>query len=173
MPNTPVNAGVRQAVAAVDWAAYAMAPSAEWYRPESVPVAFELLLTASNEQEGRAAYNAMLFAIGNNHAGLLYPAALPAAPLLVRIARECKDWVRWTALEILIEFTAFDVDCEQIVAPSGAVVPTKKTIIAAIWSLFDELELIAQHQDSPVPTAQSARDLLNYLLDGRQDGSAR
>jgi hypothetical protein len=172
MPDSPVSAGVRQAVGAVDWAAYAMAPSAEWYRPDSVPVAFELLLAASNQQEGRAAYNAMLFAVGNNHAGLLYPAALPAAQLLVRVARECEGWVRWAALEILIEFMAFDVDREQFVAPSGALVHTKKAIIAPIRSLLGDLELIAQDEHSAVPTAQSARELLDCLLNEQQDGSA-
>lgn len=86
----------------------------------------DLLLTASDEQQGRAAYNAMLFAIGNNHAGLFYPAALPAAQLLVRVTRECEGWVRWAALEILIEFTAFDVDREEYVAPSGTVVQPQR-----------------------------------------------
>ncbi len=173
MPNPPASLGVLRAVAAVDWAAYAMAPSMRWYRPDAVPAAFELLLAASNEDEGRAAYDAMLFAVGNNHAGLLYPAAVPAAPLLVRAARESQSWVRWAALEILIEFTAFDVDREEFVAPSGDVVQTKDAIRAAIRNLVRELEGISDQEADDAPIAQSARELLDRLLDDEQNGSRR
>src|SRR6185503_4184903 len=108
-------------------------------------------------------------AMGNNHAGVLYPAALPAAPLLVRVACDCEGWVRWAALEILIEFTAFGVDREEFVAPSGAVVHAKTAVLAVIRSLLGDLELIAQQDDSAVPTAQSARELLDCLLEEEQD----
>jgi hypothetical protein len=64
-----------RAVDAVDWAPYAMAPSERWYSPEHVPAAFRRLLVVSSMEGGQAAYNQMLFAVGNNHAGCIYPAA--------------------------------------------------------------------------------------------------
>src|SRR5215469_10116686 len=97
------NADILRAVREVDWAAYPMPPSEQWYEPGNIPAAFRRLVAVSNQQEEDAAYSAMLFAIGNNHAGYLYPAAAPAVPLLVRVAREHQGWVRQTALEILIE----------------------------------------------------------------------
>ncbi len=145
-----------------------MAPSAQWYRPDTVPAAFELLLAVSDEDEGRAAYNAMLFAVGNNHAGLLYPAAVPAAPLLARVARERESWIRWAALEILIEFTAFRSDREEFVDPSGTVVRPRYAIIAPIRNLKQHLQLMAEHEGSGAPTAQSARELLDRLLDAEK-----
>jgi hypothetical protein len=99
--------------------------SEQWHEPGDVPAAFRRLVAVSSRQEGDAAYSAVLFAIGNNHAGCLYPAAAPAALLLVRVAREHQGWVRQTALEILIDCVLFGVDREQFVDPSGAVVRTK------------------------------------------------
>ena len=121
----PGNADVLQAVREVDWAAYPMPSSESWYEPGDIPAAFRRLVAVSNQQEGGAACSAVLFAIGNNHAGYLVPAAAPAAPLLVRVAREHQGWVCQTALEILIECVEFGVDPEQFVDPSGAVAAPK------------------------------------------------
>jgi hypothetical protein len=158
----PEPGGVLQAVAEVDWSAYAMPPSEQWYRPDRVPAAFTLLATASNQEEGQAAYNAVLFAVGNNHAGCLYPAAAPAASLLMRVVREQPGWPRWAALEILIEFLAFDVDREEFVDPSGSVVQTSDVILTTIGTMRGDLEHLSREQ-SAVPTAKSAQDLLEQL----------
>src|SRR5882757_2318295 len=164
MATDPANDDVLHLVGAIDWAAYEMSPSAEWYHPDEVPAAFERLISASTRKQGDAAYDAMLFAVGNSHAGLLYPAAAAAAPLVVRVARECDGWARWAAVEILCEMTSFSVDREQFIDPTGRIVNTKEAIIAEIQSLRGDLERIAARLDpDPVPTAQSARDLLEYL----------
>jgi hypothetical protein len=152
---------VLRSVRAIDWSGYPMPPSSEWYEPDSVPAAFESLVEASSEQQGRAAYNAMLFAVGNNHAGVLYPAAAAAAPLVVRVAREGNDWVRHAALQILIEFVFFGVDREQFVDPTGKSVDAKEAIMAEIEGMRDDLELMTDVQSGS--TAQSARELLDVL----------
>jgi len=156
--------GVLCAARGVDWAAYAMPPSAQWYRPDEVPGAFERLTTACSQEQGRAAYNSMLFAVGNNHAGCLYPAAVPATSLVVRVVREHEGWQRWAALEILIECLAFDVDREQFPDRSGAVVHAKKAIVAAVRALRDDLDALARSQDAS-PIAISARQLVEHLDD--------
>lgn len=151
-----------RAVEEIDWPAYAMPPSQQWYRPDQVLEAFRLLVAVSNKDEGLAAYHRMLFAVGNNHAGCLYPAAVPAAPLLTRIVREFQGWPRWAALEILIEYLAFTVDREQFTDPTGAVIYTKDALLAAVLNIHPELERIAM-EPSAVPTAASAQDLLEQL----------
>jgi hypothetical protein len=156
--------GVLRMVAAVDWSAYAMPPSAQWYEPEHVPAAFKRLVGVGSEQQGMAAYHAMLFAVGNDHAGVLYPAAAAAAPFLVRVVRECDGWPRRAALEILTEFCYFEADREQFVDPSGRLVHTKEAIVAVIRSLRGDLERMAvQTHKCSVPSAQSARGLLECL----------
>ena len=157
------NADILGAVREVDWAAYAMPPSEQGYEPGDVPAAFRRLVAVSSRQDGDAAYSAVLFAIGNNHAGCLYPAAAPAAPLLVLVAREHQGWVRQTALEILIDCVLFGVDREQFVDPSGAVVRTKDAILAAVQGMREDLERLAQ--EAADICAGSARDLLERLDD--------
>jgi hypothetical protein len=154
--------GVLRVVDEVDWSAYAMPPSGQWYRPADVPAAFRRLVTASTQEEARRAYDDMLFAVGNNHAGCLYPAAAPAAPLLVRVVREQQGWSCWAALEILIEFLLFDVDREEFVESTGTTTRVKDVILAAVRSLYEYLEWLTQ-QRSTVPIAKSARDLLDQL----------
>jgi hypothetical protein len=157
-----LRAGLLRAVDAVDWAAYAMPPSQRWYSPEQVPAAFRRLLLASGQAEARAAYDRMLFAVGNNHAGCLYPAAVPAAPLLARVVRERWGWARWAAIEILTEFVVFDVDRAEFTDPAGLRVDAKDAIVAAVLEIHDDLVRLGR---SPivVPAGESARDLLEAL----------
>lgn len=80
MSHDPDSADILAAVDEVDWHAYSMPPSGQWYRADDVPAAFRLLVTAASREEGRGAYNRMLSAIGNNHAGRLYPDASTRPP---------------------------------------------------------------------------------------------
>jgi hypothetical protein len=163
VPHAPDPAiDVLRAVDEVDWFAYSMPPSQQWYRPRSVPKAFRLLVAVSNQEQGWAAYNAMLFAVGNNHAGCLYPAAVPAAPLLTRVVRELHGWPRWAALEILIDYLAFDVDRVRFTDPTGSVIETKEAILAAVRNIHEDLERLTK-EPAAAPIAKSARDLLEQL----------
>ncbi|XVU28788.1 hypothetical protein ACQPZJ_17535 [Actinoplanes sp. CA-054009] len=146
----------------VNWAAYAMPPSEQWYRPEEIPAAFRSLLSVSSQAEASAACHRMLFAVGNNHAGLLYPAAVPATSLLTRIVQEQPGWIRWAALEILTEFVAFDVDRAEFTDPEGLPVQAKNAILAAILEIHDDLVRLSR---SPAigPASGSAGYLLEIL----------
>jgi hypothetical protein len=113
---------------------------------------------------GWAAYDRMLFAVGNNHAGCLYPAAVPAAPLLTRIVRDHSGWSRWATLEILIEFLAFDATPAEFTDPAGSLINVKEAVLATVSDLHDDLVRLAL---SPVvvPAGESSRDLLEVLDD--------
>lgn len=91
-----------EAVDQVSWASYG---GSEYYSPSEPPLAFRKLVSAQNESDATSAYNKMLFAIGNNHAGSYYPAARPAVPLLVQAAVVLSGWSRSTAVEILTDLT--------------------------------------------------------------------
>ena len=165
----PGNADVLQAVREVDWAAYPMPSSESWYEPGDIPAAFRRLVAVSNQQEGGAACSAVLFAIGNNHAGYLVPAAAPAAPLLVRVAREHQGWVRWTALEILIDCLDFGPDREQFIDPSGAVVRTRDAILTAVQGMRQDLNRLAQQETGICAgSAQVLLEKLDYGLTADQ-----
>ncbi|UUV29886.1 hypothetical protein NQK81_34765 [Amycolatopsis roodepoortensis] len=164
MSHDPASGKILQAAYKVDWPGYSMPPSEQWYRSDDVPEAFRILVAASNQKEGRDAYNRMLFAIGNNHAGCLYPAAVPAVPLLIRVVRELRGWPRWSALEILIECLTFGVDREEFIDPSGSTIRTKDAIVAAVRSAREDIQRLARDQ-VVAPTSTSAQDLLEQLDD--------
>lgn len=167
------------AVDGVDWAAYRIPPSPLGYTPERVPRAFRRLSAASSWAEASTAHGQMLFAVGNNHAGYLYPAAVPAAPLLTRIVREQSGWTRWAALETLIEFLSFSIDREEFTDPTGALVRTKEAIVEAVLEIHDEVERLGaarsvgarpisswptdRRPPAVVPVGDSAADLLDVL----------
>ena len=88
----------------VQWSRF---PGPPHYSPDEVPLAFAELLAVTDEASSDAAYNRMLFAVGNNHAGPLYPASVAAVYEVVRAALERTAWVRHCALNILIEMVCF------------------------------------------------------------------
>ena len=102
-----------EAVDAVDWAAF---PGTEWYRPTKVAPALRALAAATDQTAARDAGSRVLFAIGNDHAGSLYTAAVPALPFVVEVALHGARWSRWGALEVLIDAHVFapDVGCEEV-----------------------------------------------------------
>jgi hypothetical protein len=170
-----------RAVDAVDWAAYAIPPSPLEYIAERVRRAFRRLWAVSSWAAASTAYDDMLLAVGNNHAGCLYPAAVPAAPLLARIVRERSGWSRCAAMEILIEFLSFGVDLAEFTDPAGTLIATKDAIIEAVLDIHDDLEQLSATRSvgarptsswptdgwppAVAPIGDSAADLLEALDD--------
>lgn len=89
----------------VDWGSFKGPPD---YRPLTVGDALGAIVAVVGEQDSQEAYDRMLFAIGNHHAGTLYPAAVGAVPALVAMARSQSVWTRFTALEILTDAVHFE-----------------------------------------------------------------
>lgn len=82
-------------VATVAWASY---PGPKDYRADEVPKAFEALTTAEHGA------SAVRFAVGNDHAGSVYPAAVPATGILLHILQKAPDAVRMRAADVLIDW---------------------------------------------------------------------
>jgi hypothetical protein len=68
--------------------------------------ALNLVETASTRQESDNAYNAILFALGNNHQGTYCPVVLVVLPLFEKMLQVGSDWTKFTVLEAL-----FDLCC--------------------------------------------------------------
>jgi hypothetical protein len=63
--------------------------------------------------------SALLFALGNNHAGSYYPLAVPAVRCLADVLRDGTDAARGQALDLLTDLLGgFDPDPEVVRAPS-------------------------------------------------------
>lgn len=83
-----------------DFTAY---PQPEWNRADSVAVALERVVRAHDKETSVSAYDDLLYALGNNHAGTYYPVVLAVMPSIEKILRSGKPWPQHTALEALID----------------------------------------------------------------------
>jgi hypothetical protein len=103
-------------VAAVDWAKF---DGPADYKPQNVPKAFQALL-AVTEDTLWDAYHTVLFAIGNDHQGVYYPAAEAALPLLIKLAANSGNpAVQHCCNEILTDLReSFEPDPRFSVQPS-------------------------------------------------------
>ena len=86
-----------------DWDQY---DGPDSYMPSTVAPALKALLSATSQESARVAYHRTLSAIGNNHAGTMYPAAIGVTAWL-RLVRDTaeSEWARWAAVEVLTDLT--------------------------------------------------------------------
>lgn len=75
----------------------------EWNRPNSVLLALKAVVAAQDQSSGNAAYNQLLYAIGNNHRGTYWPVALAIMPTLRTILQSGGHWAQQTVLDALID----------------------------------------------------------------------
>lgn len=154
---TEAVARVLQEAHDLDWRAWSMPPSTEWFSPETVPSAFESLPRACSESDARAAYNSMLDAIAHNHSGRLYAAAVPGAGLLAKLVPLLEGWPRFAATEVLTDLLHWAVDGERFVGPNGVTLETKREIHRSVATLVPELRQTAEGADA---CARAARELI-------------
>lgn len=95
-------------------------PQPEWNTPDSVSKALEAVSNASDKESSQSAYNKLLYAVGNNHAGTYYPVALSIFTDIEAILRSGEMWPQHTVIEALIDlFISFvpelgqEVFCER------------------------------------------------------------
>src|SRR4051812_49042417 len=92
----------------VDCSAY---PQPDWNGPESVSIALEHVVRARDAESSSFAYNRLLYALGNNHAGTYYPVVLAVMPYFEAILCRGEPWSQRTVLETLIDLcTSFMPD---------------------------------------------------------------
>ncbi|MCP3883165.1 MAG: hypothetical protein GY701_32915 [Sulfitobacter sp.] len=74
------------------------------YDPSRVEDALAMLLGAQTQRQAQAAYNEVLSAVGNNHAGTMYPAAVEMAAILREFRQQgLAGGPGWAAAEVLID----------------------------------------------------------------------
>jgi hypothetical protein len=100
-------------------------------------------------------------AVAHNHSGWVYAAAVPAAPLLARVARECDGRVCQGALEILADLLCFTVTGQQFTGPAGEVISTRDAIRRTALELLPVLRNLQAEGEAPV--ARSARSLTDAI----------
>ncbi|MDB4927735.1 MAG: hypothetical protein JWM10_219 [Myxococcaceae bacterium] len=145
-------------------------PQPPWNRPTAVPDAIRELALASSEEAAGRAYNAFLYAVGNNHAGTYFPVVLRALPFLGEILRHAGPNGREATLDVLVDLAgSFEPDPEyRLVATSTArEVALQDLVYQAIAQFAVAITALAVSEIPETRAQRLAAELLE-LLAGRQ-----
>lgn len=80
-------------------------PQPVWNSPSSVADAIAAVRSAADRACSKQAYDQLLHALGNNHAGTYYPIAIAVIPALKNILESEATWPKVAVLEALIDLT--------------------------------------------------------------------
>ena len=111
-----------------------------------------------------SAYNALMYSVGNNHAGTYYPVLLAAMPFLEQAAMEGSLWPQRAALSALDDlFASFHPEpgYEQASLNGADSQEIEPVLRRRVRALRDSLERIAQGESPNASIAESLVDLLN------------
>ncbi|MEM9192529.1 MAG: hypothetical protein AAGF12_25365 [Myxococcota bacterium] len=99
---------VRHLARNIDWSSFTQ-PT--WNKTGALESALDALRQPNDPEGVDGLYNRLLYALGSNHAGTLYPIAVPAIPVLAEIARDGPHRpARRFALEVLVDVASFGPD---------------------------------------------------------------
>ena len=139
---------------------YSQFPQPDSNEPGSVEAALDALRNAKDESTASEAYDAFLWAIGNNHAGTFYPIVLGVLPEIEQILLNGKAWAQRAVMEALIDLGGSFV-------PEGGYedylgTSVQKSLNAFIHSMRHHIATLANGNDA---RAKSAVDLLELIDD--------
>ncbi len=133
-------------------------PQPEWNTEKSVSNALVRTVNATNKSESDHAYQDLLFAIGNNHAGTYFPVVLPVIPILGQIMQSENYWARFTALEALIDICGSFEPEPQFDQFTGR---SLRSLVKSAASQLTAVVLAIGNKDGA--EAESARNLLEAI----------
>jgi len=86
----------------INWNNYAQP---EWNNPTSVIDALGSVARCHDGKSSQAAYDDLMFSIGNNHAGSYFPVAVPAISILGDFIAGNNSWALGVALSVLDDYS--------------------------------------------------------------------
>lgn len=135
-------------------------PQPESNDPGTMEAALEALRAAVDESTALDAYDALLWAVGDNHRGTFYPVVLGALPEIESILMGGNPWAQRAAMEALIDLGGSFVPEEGFETYLGASV--QETLKAFVHSVRRYIAPLATGDDA---RAKSATDLLELIDD--------
>jgi hypothetical protein len=148
---------------AVEWAAI---PGPQWYEPETVAEAFATLIDTARGDHDPG--HAIRSAVGNDHAGTLYPAAVIGADVLLDIIARYSGPARNIALGVLLDWWGCfqpEPGFESYADQEGQTVYVIPAIVRRVRLAVGMLQVIAE-QDA------GARRLIQELITTQHQGWA-
>jgi hypothetical protein len=144
-----------------DYGQYAQPP---WNTSASVEAALKQIAVAASEVEARAATEAVLNAVGNNHAGTYYPIALAVIPDLGLQIELGGPWEQYSAVQVLLDLTgSFEPEpsYEVFSKPGAAAATSLRTQLREqVRGLSLKLQALARHGR---PASAGAQELLELI----------
>ena len=143
---------------------YGQYPQPPWNNSMSVEAALGQVAVAASEVEAVAAYEAVLNAVGNNHAGTYYPVALAAIPELGFHIEFGGPWAQHSAVQVLLDLTgSFEPEpgCEVFIKPGTATgMSLRAQLRGQVQGLSTKLQVLARHKR---PASAGAQELLGLI----------
>jgi uncharacterized phage infection (PIP) family protein YhgE len=133
-------------------------PQPEWNTPDSVSKALEAASNAIDKESSQSAYNKLLYAVGNNHAGTYYPVVLSIFTEIEAILRSGEMWPQHTVIEALIDlFISF------VPAPGHKVFCERSLSEDLRQRVIGLKQYFAQIAEGTNVAATSAKDILRHI----------
>lgn len=151
-------------IESIPWGEYAQP---EWNKSQSVALALAIAATATDVGSCSVAYDSVLYALGNNHAGTYYPVLLAALPVFESLLRSQSHWSQRGALCILDDlFASFQPEPGyELMSLHGALEDVEvafRSGVRAFRPLFEALT------NEAGPNAELASGLLSLI---NEDGA--
>jgi hypothetical protein len=135
-----------------------------WNRESTLVEVQAAVAAARSRIEAENAYNALLYAIGNNHAGTYFPVVLTLFPFFEQMLRQGLEWPRFTVIEALVDLcSSFWPELgHELFTESATDEPRslRSLLLARVGALDALFESIASGHGAD---AESARQLLRAL----------
>jgi hypothetical protein len=142
---------------------YQQFPQPESNDSSTIDKALDALRDAHDEPSAGEAYDALLWAVGNNHSGTFYPVVLAVLPQIEEVLADGGVWSQRAAMESLIDLGGTFMPEPGYEMYLGASV--RETLRAFIHSLRPRVAPLTEVADA---RATSASDLLE-LIDDQAD----
>lgn len=148
------------------WPAFSLYPQPEWNKEKSVEEALQKIASVRTEAEANTAYNALLFAVGNSHAGTYFPVAIPVIDALGYKIEYGTPWSQYATVQVFIDLAgSFEPEpgYETFVTLGHEM---SNSLLAQVRTrlklLVPKLEKLAGQEHL---VAEAVRDLLDCLSD--------
>ncbi|MFI7052338.1 hypothetical protein ACWDOR_20270 [Streptosporangium canum] len=148
-------------------------PGPRWYLPGAAQAAMEALARSVSAQQAARALADLRYTVTNDHAGTLYPAAVPATSVFLKAIDERPGPPRQEALDTLLDWwgwfpePGFEIYKDPLTGPVGLV----EGIMNRVLDATDTLRRVADDPSGGGGHRPGAKMLLARLSEGWSEAS--
>lgn len=154
---------------AVDWSRIT---GSRWYQPEAAQAAADALCDSPSAERAARAVADLRHAVSNDHAGTLYPAAVPATTVFLEVIADRPGPARQEALDALLDWWGCfiaDPGFETYDDPEHGPVNVCEGIAERVRAAADMLRRVAEDPSDGGHHRPAVKELLQNLDDGWVD----